>query len=232
MNMFEELRWNGFRLVTDTSRTDWARRRQSGDVFRVDFQVPAGFDKYCRILHRAHDDQSGYVARWSHYAQAVGVAIEQDTHWSEIVHRDPSLSGCFPEEGSLDKISRTAFLDVVNRTLAPEACLYAGYWEGIAPMHIPGISFPTAVLGLRNQVMFEVALSALTCTFNAAADAPFQFPAVLYPEDRSWYLSTDVDYNSTLVGGTEQFIDAVLEDDTIEALAISPHVDLTYRALP
>lgn len=232
MNMFEELRWNGFRLVTDTSRTDWARQRQSGDVYRVDFQAPAGFDKYCRIFHRAYDEQGGYVARWSHYAQAVGIALEQDTHWYEIVHRDPSLLGCSPEEGSLDGVSRTAFLDVVNRTLAPEACIFAGYWEGIAPMHIPGISFPTAVLGLRNHVMFEVALSALTGTFNAGPHAPFQFPAVLYPENRSWYLSTDVDYNSTLVGGTEQFIDAVLEDDTIEALAISPHIDLTYRALP
>jgi len=230
--MFEELRWNGFRLVTDTSPTDWARRRQSGDVYRVDFQVPAGFDKYCRIFHRAYDEQGGYVARWSHYAQTVGIALEKDTHWYEIVHRDPSLSGCFPEEGSLDEVSSKAFLNVVNRALAPEACIYAGYWEGIAPMHIPGVSFPTAVLGLRNHVMFEVALSALTGTFSADPHAPFQFPAVLYPQDRSWYLSTDVDYNSTIVGGTEQFIDAVLEDDTIEALAISPHVDLTYRALP
>lgn len=199
-------------------------------MYRVDFQVPAGFDKYCRILHRAYG-QDRFSERWSHYAQAVGITLEPNSHWYEIVHRDSSLRSCGPEEGSLDAMSRTAFLDVVNRTLAPGSCIFAGYWEGMAPMHVPGISFPTAVLGLRDQVMFEVVLSALTGTFNAGPDAPFQFPAVLFPEDRSWYLSTDVDYNSTLVGGTEQFIDALLQHDTIEALAISPHVDLTDRAL-
>lgn len=56
MDMHEELRRRGFELVSDTTVADWASRRQSGDLYRVDFQVPAGFEKYCRILHRVHGE--------------------------------------------------------------------------------------------------------------------------------------------------------------------------------
>lgn len=235
MGMYEELRERGFEIVSDTSVADWASRRQSGDLYRVDFQVPAGFEKYCRILHRVHGpsadgDLSDSFLPWSDYAQSVGLAIRPETRWYEIARRDPRLRGISPDVGGLDEISGPAYLEFLSKRLPAEAPVFAGYWDGIQPLHLPGRSYPTARLGLREHVLFRVPLAALTDAFHLEAGFLFDFPALLWPEGRSWYLSTDVDYNSTLVGGSKEFIDALLAHEPIEALPIGPDVDLTYRA--
>lgn len=236
MGMYDELRERGFELVSDTSVADWAGRRQSGDLYRVDFQVPAGFEKYCRILHRVHGpsdgDLSDSLLPWSDYAQSVGIAVRSDTRWYEISRRDPRLRSISPDVGGLDEISGPSYLDLLAGRLPAEAPIFAGYWDGIQPLHEPERDFPTARLGVRDYVLFQAPLAALTDAFHSESGFLFDFPALLWPEDRSWYLSTDVDYNSTLVGGSQEFIDALLLDDSIEALPIGPDVDLTYRAAP
>lgn len=229
--MYEELRGRGFELVTDATVADWASRRQSGDLYRVDFQVPAGFDKYCRILHRVHGPYDSFLP-WSGYAHSVGVTIRPDTHWYEIARRDPGLRGISPDVGGLDEISGPSFIEFLTEHLPADAHVFAGYWDGIQPLHKPGSSFPTARLGLRDRVLFQVSLAALAATFHSESGFLFDFPAVLWPEGRSWYLSTEVDYNTTLVGGSEEFIEALLAHEVIEAFPIGPDVDLTYRALP
>lgn len=230
MDMYEELRERGFELVSDTTVADWASRRQSGDLYRVDFQVPAGFDKYCRILHRVHGPCDSFLP-WSDYAQPVGVTIRPDTRWYEISRRDSRLRSS-PDVGGLDEISGPAYLEFLTEHLPADDHVFAGYWDGIHGAYTPGKSFPTARLGVRDHVLFRVPLAALADAFHSELGFLFDFPALLWPEDRSWYLSTDVDYNSTLVGGSEEFIDALLAHETIEALPIGPDVDLTYRALP
>lgn len=236
MGMYGELCDRGFELVSDTSIADWASRRQSGDLYRVDFQVPAGFGKFCRVLHRVHGPSDGGPSDsflpWSDYAQSVGLSIRPDTRWDEISRRDPRLRSISPDVGQLDQVSAPAYLRFLAGHMPAEAPIFAGYWDGIQPLHIPGASFPTARLGLRDYVLFKVTLAVLTDAFHAESGPLFDFPALLWPEDRSWYLSTEVDYNSTLVGGSEEFVDALLAHKSIEALPIGPDVDLTYRAAP
>lgn len=231
MGMYEELRRRGFELVSDTTVADWASRRQSGDLYRVDFQVPAGFEKYCRILHRVHGEFDTMLP-WSDYAEPIGVTISEQTHWDEIARRDPRLRGISPEVGGLDSISGPSFIEFLTEHLPADVHVFAGYWDGIQPLHTPGKSFPTARLGLREHVLFGVPLAALADSFHSESGFLFDFPALLWPENRSWYLSTEVDYNSTLVGGSQDFIDALLAHQPIEALPIGPDVDLTYRAAP
>lgn len=133
--------------------------------------------------------------------------------------------------GGLDEISGPSFIEFLTEHLTAAVRVFAGYWDGIYPLHTPGKSFPTARLGLREYVLFGVQFATLADAFHSESGFLFDFPALLWPEDRSWYLSTDVDYNSTLAGGSQEFIDALLAHKTIEALPLSPDVDLTYRAL-
>ena len=37
------------------------------------------------------------------------------------------------------------------------------------------------------------------------------------PADRAWFLATDVDLDSTYVGGTQSLVDALISDERIEA---------------
>lgn len=226
--MNEPLWIPGAALAVDTTVSAWAHQRQSSDVYRVDFQVPAGLDRYCRILHRVYSSD-GPLLPWSGYAQSVGVEIGPRTHWHEIARRDPQLQNVGPVESSLDEASAQAFLKFLARHLDPNASIYAGFWIGWSWLHGIDPNFPTAPLGLRDYVLFSVPLSALIREYRSD---PSQFPGVLWPEDQSWYLSTDVDYNSTLVGGTDEFISSLIADQPLESLPIGPDVDLTYRARP
>lgn len=54
-----------------------------------------------------------------------------------------------------------------------------------------------------------------------------QSPNLLWPAEHSWCVATDIDFYSTLVGGTAQLIDRVLAHADLEALPIKPTDTLT-----
>lgn len=55
-----------------------------------------------------------------------------------------------------------------------------------------------------------------------------QTPQLWWPSDKAWCVATEIDFDSTLVGGA-QLIDAILAHDGIEAYRVPPDGDLTYR---
>ncbi|TDK28120.1 hypothetical protein E2F48_03215 [Arthrobacter crusticola] len=56
---------------------------------------------------------------------------------------------------------------------------------------------------------------------------PGPMPQLIWPGDRAWFVSSEIDFDSTIVGGTRAFIDAVLADSVLEALGVDPGSDLT-----
>ncbi|MDO5494425.1 MAG: hypothetical protein Q4G64_01765, partial [bacterium] len=57
-----------------------------------------------------------------------------------------------------------------------------------------------------------------------------QSPSLWWPADRAWCVATEIDFDSTLVGGSAAAIDAVLASPDLEALPIHPDIDLTWDA--
>jgi hypothetical protein len=55
-------------------------------------------------------------------------------------------------------------------------------------------------------------------------------PQMLWPEDRSWVLATEIDWDFTIVAGSRGLIDGVLEDPRFEAFAIADSDDLTWSS--
>lgn len=131
-------------------------------------------------------------------------------------------------EGVLDECSAREFLTLVSERLAPSTTMFAGIWRGSTSFQGSDAELPTITLGLRDQVLFRITLSALLGVDKESSREILEFPGILWPEDMSWYLSTDIDYNSTIVGGTTDFIDSIIAQASIEAVAISPSLDLTY----
>jgi hypothetical protein len=56
-----------------------------------------------------------------------------------------------------------------------------------------------------------------------------QSPDQWWPDDHSWCVATEIDFDCTLVGGTRELIDTVLNDPRLEVFAIPPEDDLTYE---
>lgn len=55
-------------------------------------------------------------------------------------------------------------------------------------------------------------------------------PGILWPEDRSWVSVTEVDFDSTVVGGSRALIDDLFADDGLEVLPLPMEAALTWDA--
>ena len=54
-------------------------------------------------------------------------------------------------------------------------------------------------------------------------------PNLLWPADRAWFLASEIDFDSTLVGGSRALIDAIVSDPALEAAEVGPDTDLTWQ---
>ena len=52
---------------------------------------------------------------------------------------------------------------------------------------------------------------------------------LLWPADHAWFLASEIDFDSTLVGGSRTLIDAIVADPVLEAAEVGPETDLTWR---
>jgi hypothetical protein len=91
----------------------------------------------------------------------------------------------------------------------------------------------------RDYVLYagpiEVALATLdTGPAQFASDPTVQpwntqSPNLWWPDDRSWFVATEIDHAWTYVGGSEALIDSILNADGLEALPVhisdSPFID-------
>ena len=55
-------------------------------------------------------------------------------------------------------------------------------------------------------------------------------PNMIWPHDRAWFLASEIDFDSTLVGGSEELVEAVLAAPPFEAFPIGPLDLLTWDA--
>jgi hypothetical protein len=51
---------------------------------------------------------------------------------------------------------------------------------------------------------------------------------LFWPTDRSWCVATEVDFDSTLVGGDADLIAAILAEPDLETWAVEPDDDLAW----
>ena len=57
-----------------------------------------------------------------------------------------------------------------------------------------------------------------------------QSPNLFWPEDRSWCVGSEIDFDSTVVGGSTALVNELLEADNLEAWRVNPADLLTYDA--
>jgi hypothetical protein len=57
-----------------------------------------------------------------------------------------------------------------------------------------------------------------------------QSPNLLWPQDQSWCLATEIDFDSTLVAGSTHLVEAVLAASDLEAWRVQEGDDLTAYA--
>jgi hypothetical protein len=160
--------------------------------------------------------------------------------------------GLEPEVGNLPAPVLATLLDVLGRATGGGECYHA-LWEGHGWLDGTGVSFlvfegsppalppppalpeevlagPRLVLPAREHLLFRGPLGAARSIGDHASGrfSP-QSPNLLWPEDRSWCVATEIDFDSTLVAGPQALVDAVLAEPGLEAWPVGPDDDLTHE---
>lgn len=162
--------------------------------------------------------------------------------------------GSPPAVGSLPAESLSALLDVLAAPTGDQRCVFA-LWEGFgwvdgrgawytrtAPDGTvieegePPSAYPIEVLdGPRLQLPGRSYLLFTGSLTDAAGigdpDGIWkQSPNLFWPLDRSWCVATEIDFDSTLVGGSRRLVDDVLACPALEAWTVTPGDSLAWDA--
>jgi len=159
--------------------------------------------------------------------------------------------------GRLVPSALSALIDVLAPATGGQDCFHA-LWEGwgwvdgagvkvlssnddghTEPVPAPelGVSgevwaMPRLRLPHRDYLLFRGPLQAALDMGWHGSPGGFepQSPSLLWPANHSWCVSTEIDFDSTLVGGSEDLISAMLTAPGLDAWPVEPDDDLTALA--
>lgn len=203
--------------------------------------IPDRFQSYLRILHPVSSvtPDGRFTTRWSELFGDAGLTVGPATRFDELLGLRADVS---PVAGSLDleHVSRLAGI-LARYTATPDGCWF-GLWDGygwmmgrpaIAPIggeggdgastehvdriHTPELPTHRLHLPSRSFALYRgpIASAAAFCRFGGR-----QSPNLWWPEDRSWYVASEIDLNSTYVGGTASLIEELSHEVLFESLPV------------
>ena len=222
---------------------------ERGTGYRVANLVPQGFEAFARIFHPASryfsDRREREPVRWSDIASWTGRVAHSAMQFHTILGHPESPNikpewGSLPKEGSLGTDLASSITDILAAfTTTPKQCYFC-IWEGRGGLFGDDGSF--AYLGAaggssgpqhsRNRETREriktarpIEIGSFTyLVFVGRLDAILhgrEMPSIRWPQDRAWYLATDIDMTSTIVGGSADCISQLVADPRLEAMPIS-----------
>jgi hypothetical protein len=239
------------KLLPDAGLSTWLNARM-GRFGLVSGVVGKDFEAYARILHPVdayREDQSvidpdGEAVllerstwKWSDVADGTGRVLRPDTSWGEVSgtegESDVFLRGWRiepPEKGWLDPCVLSRLVKHLTAVTAPPFEVVAAVWDGweyldgdarstrASRMHLPNreyFLFSTTLPRLADPATVK---SVLVGTFRGVGYTP----QLLWGEDHSWLLATEIESDYTLIAGSRELINSVLLDSTLEAFEVDP----------
>src|SRR5882757_7046484 len=236
------------RVCEEVSAAAWIAPRLGGAFGAVTQAVPVGFEAYVRICHPAEDSEGGYTS-WSAVAEATGRQSHTVMQWHALVgSSDPlNFEGSLwphysPDRGNLvpDVLGPLCEL-LAGHTAGAERsffCLWEGWaWVTRGPYTLRGsadpilpafsaeeLSRPRVRHPGRDYLLLEGPLTAALQLRDGFGTFRFdpQSPNLFWPKDHAWCVASEIDFDSTLIGGTTELVDTLLNDPTFDAWPVQP----------
>jgi hypothetical protein len=238
---------NRLRAGDDLAASTWIAPRLGGGFGAVTRFVPRGYPAYVRICHPAtHPD--GTLATWASVAHPL-------MQWTSLAgtpeRANPGASlwrGAEPRVGHLiPELLAPLCQLLADHTTTPEDC-YFGLWNGWG--WIPSTSDRTTLnpTADSNTAALQHALHVihpgreyllLAGPLQAALEIGHwpspdwfvtQSPNITWPADRAWLMATEIDFDSTLIGGNAHLIDTLLAAPDLESWPVGPDDSLAIDA--
>lgn len=209
----------GVELVRDTAPARWLELAVSRRPFHsVGHLVPDVFEAYVRVLHPALSGLNEEPMRWRAVASKTGRVVHPLMQFERIagIPDGPQSNvswGERPRQGRGPLVELTSALR--RFTSDPTRC-WIGLWEGFGGLDMVEEldDAPKVTIPQRAYYLFRGPLESVPAF--AGAGTPWEAPNLWWPDDRSWCVATDIDLDSTYVGGTRKCIDALLSDPALE----------------
>jgi hypothetical protein len=245
-----------FELVDGPSNGNWIARHTQADLGRVGAAVPDCYQRYVRLLHPARR-RDGRAVTWEEVAIEKGRQVHPLVQWHALVGApDPERvvsrhwSGTSPEVGQLSHELFGSLCRFLGEWTA-SACFF-GIWDGWSASQSVAAPTKSGVNVLKHDDLASkdekravkpdlrklelphrsyVLLRAKIETFSQEPDliGPIT-PNMIWAESREWFVATEVDFDSTLIGGDREMTEAILGSSDFEAWEVSWRDSLTYRS--
>jgi hypothetical protein len=236
----------------------WIQPGLEGEFGSVTRQVPRSYEAYARIFHPAYDRESKLI-RWAEVAKVTGTTAHREMQW-EALTAGSEWEDQVPSVGEMDLADLDGLCEVLaGHTSDPYHCYFGlctiqGWEDSFLREELkPLLRLP---LG-RDYIVLAGPLSAVDqiardwsqpssshAIFRAwlgdgppPADLPEpdleprrDVPNLIWPADRSWFVVSEVDFDSTLVGGSAELIKAIVESPALEAWQVEPTDSLAFDA--
>jgi len=250
--MADDVRLGALTVCMDPSAGSWVTER-IGKWSTVAGVVPDGFPAYVRVFHPAAiAGGDGYrrEVRWGEVAAANGRVAHPVMEWASITgsfrylkynDSQPGIWDQRPRVGSLPQHTVKALADVLaEHTQTPDQCWFA-VWEGYGGLPYLGSLRPQRLsIPGRSMIVLTGPLASMPpeafdegwYRLGPALRQPHDYrsPSLWWPEDRAWCVGTDVDLNSTYIGGSTGCIDALLSDERLEISPATADQKISYDA--
>ncbi len=177
---------------------------------------------------------AGFVALWEGFGGILGFVGEHPSRaflqFDESSPGDVTYAPLATHNEMLSRSTKDPFNRVFSQPTWQEGILSRDISEG-ARLQLPH----------RAHVLFRGGVAELTAAdwvlrmpwrdvvaeshgFPPDAHAP----SLVWPDDHAWVLVTEVDYDSTIVGGSPSLIAAILDDPQLEALPVSEGAEFAW----
>ena len=184
-------------------------------------EIPAVFEGYARILHPARRRVGNRwdAVRWAEVAAETGATVHRLMQFERIakIPDDPNTQLSWGERprsrGVCDIV--TPLFDILRRHTSVPDRSSVGIWEGYGGLDmVPELSAaPRMSKPHRTYLLIEVRGEPVT----GFCERAWEPPSVWWPEDRAWFVATDIDIDSTYVGGSRSCVDEILGHSALEA---------------
>lgn len=219
------------RLVRTPVDGDW-RTRVSPDGREFSAPIEGELDAVLLSAIAEHlaghttTPDAGFAAVWEGYGGLLGFFGETPSRAFLTFTDDPN------HQEMLNRSTHDPFNNVFRKPTWQEGILSREISEG------PRLELPD-----RNHVLFSAPPRAFAEP-DWVRQAPWRdlpaeehgfpprahSPSILWPEDRAWVLVSEVDFDSTIVAGSDELIREICADERVEALQIPEGADLTWDA--
>lgn len=238
-------------VLADPSAGGWIEPFLSDEFGVITRVVPRGYPAYARVLHPP-GDSDGAPTTWKAVAAHTGRTVHPQAQWHALVNAsevfntgDGLWPHASPQVGSLDPAPSAQLHTVLaRRTTTPQDCVF-GLWEGWgwmygspavsklfsdgtstavpAPFTDAELATPRLHLPSRDYLLFSGPLDA-AAALSQYDDGRFswQSPNLIWPADHAWFVASEIDFDSTLIGGTTDLVAEVLTTAGLEAWPVEP----------